>query len=85
MQIFIQIRENKIILNRDYFFKSKFSNVYVYVIDINLFFICVRNESIIFFHIRRYFIMNDIVEFEKKNIFKLIRMIINESSKKILK
>ena len=64
----MKIRE-KSLFDKNYFFESYLTNVYVYVVDLILFFVCVINKHTSFLRIARYVKMKNFVEFEKQNCY----------------
>ena len=63
IKIFITFDES--LLNRNYLFKSRFSEVYAYVINVSLSFIYVNNISVLLITISRQININRLIEFKK--------------------
>ena len=81
INVFIQVRNNfKLSINKNYMFYSKVSfnlnsknNVFIYIVDVNILIIQIRNiiykATIIF----RYIKLKHVINFKKKMLFNFVR------------
>ncbi len=63
------IIQNNILSNKNYIFKSILFNAYFYIVDKNIFFVCVRNNCLTFFYILQYVTLKHLLEFKKQNYY----------------
>jgi len=63
------IVQDKILLDRNYLFKSILFDIYFYIADKKIFFVYVCNNRLIFFYILQHAILKRLLEFEKQNYY----------------
>jgi len=67
-EILVVVRD-KILSNKNYFFKSILFDAYFYIANRKTFFVYIRNNCSIFFRISQYAILECLLEFENQNYY----------------
>ncbi len=67
-EILIIVRD-EILSNKNYLFESILLNVYFYVVNKEIFFVCVRNIRLVSFRISQYATLRRLLEFKKQNCY----------------
>ena len=63
IRIFIELRILTFLLNKDYLFEFNYARVYVYIINVEILFIYIKNDIDIVKIVSRYFNLNIIIEY----------------------
>ena len=63
MRIFIELRISTFLLNKDYLFKFNHMRVYAHIVNVEVFFIYIKNDVDIFKIVSRHFNLNIIIEY----------------------
>ena len=63
MRIFIEFRILTSLSNKDYLFEFNYTRVYIHIMNVEVFFICIKNDVDIFKIVSRHFNLNIIVEY----------------------
>ena len=63
IKIFIELRISTFLLNKNYLFEFNYTKVYVYIINVDVFFICIKTDANIFKIVFRHFNLNIIVKY----------------------
>ena len=63
MRIFIELRILTSLLNKNYLFEFNYTKAYAHIINVEVFFICIKNDIDIFKIVSRHFNLNIIVKY----------------------
>ena len=69
MRIFVELRISTLLSNKDYLFEFNYTKVYVHIVNVEVFFICIRNDVNIFKVVPRHFNLNIIIKYNVDSYF----------------
>ena len=63
IKIFIELRISTLLLNKDYLFEFIYTKAYIYIINVDIFFICIKNDIDIVKIVSRHFNLDIIIKY----------------------